>query len=119
MAGSRRLIVAVTAAVLCVLGLLPATGSAAVKRIEAATIQIGNGTQTMDGSYLNAQLLANDLAFTNISVQAVSSIEIVDDIDLSTASFGTPNHTLTLTAPTITIGHGVTMSAFGQLHLNA
>lgn len=63
---------------------LPGTASAAL------TLSIGNGPDTMDGTYLNADGLAHALTFSNITLFADNYVSIVDPIDLSISTFYGP-----------------------------
>jgi hypothetical protein len=85
--------------------------------IDPTSVVIGNQPSQVNGTYLNAQDIADNLVFTGITVQATTSITIADPIDLSTSSFGTPHFNLTLFAPVINIGNNVNMSAQGHLNL--
>src|SRR5215470_17363910 len=85
--------------------------------IDPGSIVIGNGPQSLDGTYLNAQAIADNLVFTSILLQATTSITIADPSDLSSSTFGTPHFNLTLSAPVINIGNNVNMSAQGHLNL--
>ena len=86
-------------------------------RIDPSFVTIGNGTQKIDGTYLNAQNMANNLVFTSIGVQATSAITIADPIDLSTSPEGTPQYNLNLISPTCNIDNNVNLAALGNLFL--
>src|SRR2546428_2157190 len=66
-------------------------------------VSIGNGPSRVGGTYLNAQNIADNLVFTSIVVQAGISIDIVDDIDLSSSTYGIPAFNFALIAPTINL----------------
>ncbi len=85
--------------------------------IDPVSVSIGNGTQLPNGTYLNAQKLADNLVFTSITVFAGSNIDIVEPVDVSSSSFGTPHFNLALSAPTINIDYGVKLAAAGNLNL--
>ena len=80
-------------------------------------VQIGNGPSQVNGTYLNAQDIADNLVFTSIFVQATGNVTVVDPIDLSTSTFGTPHFTLTISAPVCNISNNVNMAATGHLNL--
>ena len=84
----------------------------------ATTVTIGNGPELPDGSYINAQNVANNLVFTSVAIQADTSITI-DNINLSTSIYGIPAFDLSLIAPTITIGADVNFGAYGNIFLTA
>jgi hypothetical protein len=84
-----------------------------------STTVIGYGPELVDGSYLNAQNVANNLVFTSVTIQADSSITVGDDIDLSSTIYGVPAFDLVLIAPTINIDHNLNLSLFGNLQLIA
>src|SRR5256885_11475042 len=83
-----------------------------------SSVSIGNGPAQSNGSYLNAQNIADNLVFTSIVVQAQTSIDIVDPIDLSTSTFGTPHFNLSISAPICNINNSMNLSALGHLNLN-
>ncbi len=83
----------------------------------ATDIAIGNGAQSVDGTYLNAQAIADNLVFTSIVLQSQGSITVTDPIDMSMSSFGTPHFNLTIAAPACNISYNVIMSAQGHLNL--
>src|SRR5437867_5217388 len=83
-----------------------------------SVVSIGNGPELMDGSYRNAQNIADQLTLTSIVILAANSINIVDDIDLSTSIFGVPAFDFSLIAPTINLNHNMNMSSFGNLFLS-
>ena len=97
--------------------LLVAPHASADIYIDPVTVSIGNGTQLPDGSYLNAQNIANTLALTSVHIQGTSSITIVDPIDLSTSTSGTPHFNLFLNSPTCNIDNSVNLAAGGGLFL--
>jgi Bacterial Ig-like domain (group 2) len=82
-----------------------------------ATVSIGNSALQMNGTYLNAQNMANNLVFTSIAFQASKSITIVEPIDLSKSPDGTPRYDLTLISPECNIDNGVNLAAEGGLYL--
>jgi hypothetical protein len=110
-ARARALGFASVLATLCVL-LVPALASA------VANVSIGNGAQQMNGTFLNAQNMANNLVFTSIAFQASQSISIVEPIDLSKSPDGTPQFNLSLIAPTLNINGDVNLAAAGNLILS-
>ncbi len=79
--------------------------------IDPAIVSIGNGPNTPDGSYINAGSLADTLFSSNVTLSATSQVAIVDDISLATSpSFNaTTLGSLTLQAPTVSIGGNVSM----------
>lgn len=74
-----------------------------------ALVAIGNGIASPDGSYLNAQSLANSLSLTFVSVQADSAINVAESVDFTHGMFGVPNGNMTWAAPVIGLDHAVTM----------
>ncbi len=82
-----------------------------------SAVSIGNGTQTANGTYLNAQQLANNLVITSITVQASGEITIVNPSDLSTSTSGTPQYNLSLITPTLNVYSNLNMAAAGNLYL--
>jgi hypothetical protein len=86
--------------------------------IDPTSVVIGNGPTQLNGTYLNAQDIADNLVFTSIMVQATTSVTIADPSDLSTSTYGTPHFNLTLVAPVINIGNNINMSAQGHLNLS-
>ncbi len=81
------------------------------------TVLIGYGPNTPNGSYLNAQSIADTQVFTTVRVQADSSIEIVDDLDLAQSIYGMPQYDLTLLAPVVRFRHHVHLSAIATYFL--
>ena len=59
-------------------------------QILPVSVSIGYGPTTPDGSYLNAEDVANTLVFTTVQIQADSNIDFVDDMDLAQSTYGTP-----------------------------
>src|SRR5687768_10334342 len=93
-----------------------AIGMTVTHAFAVATISIGNGPAAPDGSYLNAENIANTLAFTNVNVSATSSISVVDNIDLSfSPAFGPTFFNVSLSAPTVNIDSNMNMGA-GNVH---
>ncbi len=87
--------------------------------IDPASVSIGNGTQTVSGStYLDAQSIADSLVFTSIDIQGTSNIDVINSIDLSTSTYGTPVYPLTLTTPTFNLDYNMNMGASSQLALD-
>ena len=86
--------------------------------IDPISVSIGNGTEQVNGTYLNAKNVTDSLVFTSINIQASASITIVDPIDLSTSVYGIPVFTLFLTAPVCNIDNGVNMAAIGGSRLS-
>ena len=69
------------------------------------TVTIGNGPSVSD-TYFNAQDLADNLVFTNMTISAPRTVIIEEDIDISVSSFGSVTGNLTLAAPVVEIrGH--------------
>jgi len=87
--------------------------------VPSGTVLIGHGPGTPNGSYLNAQSIVDTQVFTTVRVQADSSIDIVDDLDLAQSPYGTPVYDLTLSAPTIRFRHHVNLSAIATYYLTA
>jgi hypothetical protein len=78
----------------------------------SANIQIGNGPDTSDGSYINATGLADTLAFTSVLIQAANSITIVDPAELANSEFFGPTiFDLLLQSPLIDVQGDVVMGA--------
>ncbi|HLF76438.1 MAG TPA: cadherin domain-containing protein, partial [Dehalococcoidia bacterium] len=86
--------------------------------IDPASILIGNDPDSGDGTYLNAQILADNLTFTSINITADNNIDVVDDIDISTSAFGTPGFALSLLTPIFNLDHNMNMGTFGNLVLS-
>jgi hypothetical protein len=80
-------------------------------------VSIGNGFQQSNGTYLNAQKIAGNLAITSITIQASGQITIVTPSDLSTSSSGTPHFDLWLVTPTLNVDYNLNMAATGTLYL--
>lgn len=85
--------------------------------IDPTSVTIGNGIQQINGSYLNAQHLADNLVVTSITIQASSDITIADNIDMSTSALGTPQFNLTLIAPTCNVDNNFNFDLSGHLNL--
>ena len=85
-----------------------------------AVVTIGNDPTngSLDGSYVNAQDIANNLVFTNVDIQATQEIDFADPIDLSTSVYGTPGFDLSLEAPVCNVAGSVNFSHYGTLLLN-
>jgi filamentous hemagglutinin family protein len=96
-----------------------AKGKVGTLLIDPISVSIGNGPDTIDGAYLNAQNIADNLVFTSIEVQADNNIDFVDDIDVSSSPYGLPAFSLLLTAPTLNFDHNLNMGSLGLLFLNA
>ncbi len=96
-----------------------ANGQVGQLLIDPTSVSIGTGSQTVSsGTYLNAQNLANTLAFTSINIQATSNIDVINNIDLSASANGTPSYGLTLSAPVFDLNYNMNMSATSPLHLD-
>lgn len=93
-------------------GLAAPAGAGAVAKVE-----IGNGEQNKEGTYLNAQTIANTLAITAVNLSAIESISIVEPIDLTKSKSGEPHFNLSLTTPECNIFHEIKMAAVGGLRL--
>ena len=78
----------------------------------------GNAAQQANDSYVNAQKLADTLVSTSVDVNAADGISIVDPIDLSTSSLGTPHFNLTLVSPVCNIDRNINLAAVGDLVLD-
>src|ERR1700677_4052904 len=89
--GASARLVPVCAA-LALLGVLVAPAPAGA----VANVSIGNGAQQLNGTYLNAQKIANNLVFTSVAFQAQNEITIVEPTDLSKSPEGTPQFNLSL-----------------------
>ena len=74
---------------------MPATAMA------VSTVDIGNGLSQPGGVYVNAQELTDTLVYTSVTVQATDSISIVDPVDMSSSSYGSPYYALILQAPVV------------------
>lgn len=83
-----------------------------------AIVNIGNGASLPDGSYVNAQSLANTMSFSVATVQASSDINVLDDVNFSLGFLGTTSGNMFWLAPTINASHNVTMGN-GALQLQA
>lgn len=94
-------------------------GTAPQSALAALVVNIGNGPDLVDGTYLNAQNIADNLVFTSISVQADNEIKYLETVDLGTSSYGIPGFNLANTAPKISILADVTFSNFQSLGLSA
>jgi hypothetical protein len=90
---------------------------AAAPAYATSDVTIGNSATQPNGSYINAQLIANNLVFTSVAYQATSSITVTGPIDLSQSSFGTPQYNLSLIAPVCNIDGNINMAAAGDLFL--
>lgn len=66
-------------------------------------VQIGNGPPQVDGSYLNATNLGQQLFFTDVNIVADSEVRYAEAVNIGTATFGTNARTITHTAPTLTV----------------
>ena len=86
-------------------------------QILPVSVSIGYGPTTPDGSYLNAEDVANTLVFTTVQIQADSNIDFVDDMDLAQSTYGTPVFFLFLTAPTVNFSHNINFSQYTNLFL--
>src|ERR1035437_10212680 len=127
--GPRGVVVVLLAAVGLVVspaGALIATAPAGADIIIPASVSIGNGPAQVNGSYVNAQNIADELVGTNITIQATSQINIVDPSDLATSLTGTPQFNLTLIAPNCNVREDLNLAAVGNrildcntLNLNA
>lgn len=80
-------------------------------------VSIGNGAQLANGTYLNAQRIANDLVVTSVHAEATGAITIVDPSDLSTSPLGTPQYNLSLVTPTLNVSNNLNMAAESNLYL--
>lgn len=96
---------------LLALGMTAVSGTASA----VLNVDIGNGPDTVDGSYLNATSLADALAFTTIIFQADNSVSIVDPIDLSGSIFGPVIFNLTLQSALVNINNSI---VFGSSNLS-
>jgi hypothetical protein len=80
--------------------------------LAAYYLNIGNGPDLPNNTYLNANSLADSLAFSDISLQANNSISIVDPIDLSTTFFyGPTTYKLTLQSALVNINNPITFGS--------
>jgi len=103
---------------LAVSGLVVAASAASA----AATVTIGNGPRTLDGTYLNAQQIADNLTFTSVNLLATSEINIGDatgPVDMSTSTYGTPQYALNLNAPTLSINQPLILAVSGNVFFTA
>ena len=82
------------------------------------TINIWNGAAQPDGSYVNAQNLANTLSFSPLSLLASNDINVLDNVNVSNGIFGLTTNNMTWIAPTINVNYNVTTGT-GGLALNA
>jgi hypothetical protein len=84
------------------------------------TVTIGNGPMAHDGSYINAEVLADNLPFNPVTIEATESVIVEEDVDLSfSTSFSEiAVHDLTLKAPTASILGDVVMGG-GSVALQA
>jgi hypothetical protein len=100
--------------------LVVATAMALPSNVGAVnTVTIGYSPDVVDGSYLNAQNITNNLVFTHVAIQADTSVTIAEDVDLSSSIYGTPAFDVSIIAPTINIGANVNFSAYGNFLLTA
>jgi hypothetical protein len=102
-----RLLALLLAAPLTALTALSGTASA------VSFVDIGNGPNAVDGSYINAQDIAILLVLTELIAIADNSISIVDPVDLSTSILGPSVFGLKLQSATgvINVNHSVMMGA--------
>ncbi len=84
---------------------------------DPTSVSIGNGTQLINGTYLNCQKITDNLVVTSITIQATGQISVVDPCDLSTSLNGTPHFNLSLVTPTLNINNGLNLAASGNLFL--
>src|SRR5207244_5533024 len=96
---------------------IAATRASADITQDPTSVSIGNGVQQINGAYLNAQRIADNLAATSITIRATGSITIVDPSDLSTSLSGAPRFNLTLVSPTCNIDNNLNFAASGNLYL--
>jgi hypothetical protein len=87
--------------------------------IDPANVTIGNGPQQTNGTYLNAEKIANNLVFTSITVQASGEITIAEPSDLSKSLDGTPQFNIALVTNTLNINAGLNLAAAGYLVITA
>jgi hypothetical protein len=99
-------------------GSINVVSDANVTLIDPASVSIGNAPQQSNGTYINAQKIADNLVFTSINIQANNSIDIVDSIDLSHSTFGTPHFNLSLNSLTLNIINNMNLSYSGNLFLS-
>jgi hypothetical protein len=92
---------------LVVVLVIPATAVAPVSAL------IGNGVQLSDGTYLNAQNIANNPVYTPVTIQADNTVHIVDDVDSSLSLLGTPGYDLSPAVEMTSIA--ATPADFGQV----
>jgi uncharacterized protein YjdB len=86
---------------------------------DPALVCITNGEIVCQGSNLSAFAIANALATTNINIQATDTVEVLDCVDLSTSTNGTPQFDLRLIAPAVKVDCGLNLAASGNLVLTA
>ncbi|MEZ0261919.1 MAG: filamentous hemagglutinin N-terminal domain-containing protein [Alphaproteobacteria bacterium] len=86
--------------------------------IDPATVTIGNAASSPDGSYLNAQAIADTLSLTHVNVLADNDIIVDEDINLSSGVFGPTAFNLTLTSQLIDIIGNIVLGN-GRMFLNA
>lgn len=101
-------------------GVVLVFATVAFPALALTTVSVGNGAANPDGSYINAQNLADTLASANVTLSADSEVDIVDSIDLS---FSTDLNratveTLTLQAPTVRIEQNVILG-LGDIAIQA
>lgn len=103
--------------VVALLLLAPLAQASMPLSMSVATLTIGNGLSNNEGTYINAQDLADLLAFTFADVGANSSITVAEAINLSGSIFGPTFADIALNSATVTIDGTVTMGS-GNLQLN-
>jgi hypothetical protein len=97
----------------------PAGSAPCYLLIDPDTVTVGNGPSTVDGTYVNAQDIADNLVFTSITLQASDSITVADNVDLSQSAYGIPAFHLSLDAPTLNLDNNMVFNTFASLTLNA
>ena len=80
-------------------------------------IYIGNEQQTLQGTYLNAQKIADTLVSSNVIAQSSNEVAVVDPVDLSMSTLGTPHFSLSLIAGVCNIDDNMNLAAVGNLTL--
>lgn len=80
-------------------------------------VQVGNGPDVNDGTYINAGSIATTLGLTSVTIAADNLVQVNEAINMSTGLFGPTLFDLFLQAPQVTILGDVTMGA-GNLNLN-
>jgi hypothetical protein len=114
----RRSLARAAKAVLWLCGAL-ALGVAPPAAAALPLVQVGNGPQQPDGSYINAINLAQNLFFIAVPITAETEIRYAEAVDIGTTTFGPNNRDITHTAPLVTILGDVRIGNAGFFNVGA